>query len=69
MGEREASPLSLFKRGFHIIVFPRTSLLHLAGLGGEEVGKSGLSVGWCSASPRLELLEIRLSRRFLRIGV
>jgi hypothetical protein len=61
MGEREASPLFFIKRGFHITVFLRTSLRHLAGLGGDEVGKSGLSVGWCCARPRLDLLEIRLS--------
>jgi hypothetical protein len=58
MGVQEASPLFFVKRGFHCIVFPSTSLLHLTGRGGEEVGRSGFSVGWRSASPRL---EIRLS--------
>jgi hypothetical protein len=60
VGMRGASPLFFVKRGFLCIVFPKVSLLHLAGLGSEEVGKSGLSADWRSTSPRLEILEIRL---------
>jgi hypothetical protein len=60
-GEARSQPLFFVKCGFPCIVFLKVSLPHLAGLGGEEVGKSGLSVGWSRASPHLELLEIRLS--------
>jgi hypothetical protein len=58
MGVREASPLFFIKRGFLCIVFLEVSLPHLAGRGGEEVGKSGLSMDCSRESPHL---EIRLS--------
>jgi hypothetical protein len=60
MGVREGSSLFFVKRGSLCFVFPKGSLLHLVGRGGEEVGKSSLKVGWCSAGPSLKPLEIRL---------
>jgi hypothetical protein len=60
MGVREASSLFFVKCGSVCFVFPNDPLLHLAGHGGEEVGKSSLKVGWCSTGPSLEPLVIRL---------
>jgi hypothetical protein len=61
MEVREASSLFFIKRGSLCFVFPKGSLLHLAGRGGEEVDKSSLKVGWCRVGPSLEPVEIRLS--------
>jgi hypothetical protein len=61
---REASPLFFVKRGFLYFGFLIGPFLHMAGLGGEEVGKFGFKVGRCCGSPRLEPLEIWLFTAF-----
>jgi hypothetical protein len=56
------------KRGFLCFVFPKGSLLHLAGLGSKEVGKSSLKVGWCSEALVWRPWRFGSLRRILRIG-